>query len=134
MQNNQKVASYEWFLIVLRRYFQFQGRATRSEFWNFQLYSALIYVLLSGVAILTKPFAVLGFVFSFDVLGLVFFFLILFPSLGVISRRLHDTGHSFWWYLILVVPLIGSILLLVWFCQDSQPTDNRFGPNPKGSF
>ncbi|TJY41720.1 DUF805 domain-containing protein [Cohnella pontilimi] len=56
---------------------------------------------------------------------------ILLPSLAVSVRRLHDTGRSGWWLLIGLIPLIGAIILLVFTCQDSQPGDNRYGPNPR---
>ena len=47
-------------------------------------------------------------------------------------RRLHDTGRTGWWWLIVLVPLVGWIVLLVFECQDSQPGANRYGPSPKG--
>ncbi|HSF34700.1 MAG TPA: DUF805 domain-containing protein [Nocardioides sp.] len=52
------------------------------------------------------------------------------PSLAVGVRRLHDTDRSGWWILIGLIPIIGWILLIVWFCTDSKP-DNQYGPNPK---
>ena len=57
---------------------------------------------------------------------------LLLPSLAVGARRLHDTGRSGWWLLIGLVPLIGSIVLIIFFVLDSQPGDNPYGPNPKG--
>jgi len=56
---------------------------------------------------------------------------IILPTLGVGIRRLHDTGRSGWWILIGLIPIIGAIVLLVFFVQDSNP-DNQYGPNPKG--
>ncbi len=47
-------------------------------------------------------------------------------------RRLHDTDRSGWWILIGLIPIIGWILLIVWYCTDSKP-DNQYGPNPKGA-
>jgi len=58
---------------------------------------------------------------------------VLIPSIAVAIRRLHDTGRSGWWILISLVPLIGTIVLLVFTVQDSQPGDNEYGPNPKGA-
>jgi uncharacterized membrane protein YhaH (DUF805 family) len=48
-------------------------------------------------------------------------------------RRLHDTGRSGWWMLISFLPLIGFIVLIIFFVQDSQPGTNQYGPNPKES-
>jgi uncharacterized membrane protein YhaH (DUF805 family) len=56
---------------------------------------------------------------------------LLLPSLTVSVRRLHDTGRSGWWLLIGIIPLIGGIVLIVWFAQDGELGVNRFGPNPK---
>lgn len=53
------------------------------------------------------------------------------PSLTVGVRRLHDTDRTGWWLLISLVPIIGTIVLLVFLVQDSQPTENQYGPNPK---
>ena len=55
------------------------------------------------------------------------------PGLAVSVRRLHDIGKSGWWFLILLVPFIGAIVLLIFFCLDSQPGGNKYGSNPKGS-
>ena len=66
-------------------------------------------------------------------LNSVFSLVVLLPGLGVSVRRLHDTDHSGWWLLILLVPLVGVIVLLIFLVRDSQPGSNRFGPNPKRS-
>jgi len=99
----------------------FSGRTRRSGYWyaflaNFIV--AFVLGLLSGV------------VPALTVLTDIYSILVLVPSIALAVRRLHDTGHSGWWYLI-VLTGIGAIVLLVWFCQDSQP-DNKFGPSPKG--
>jgi uncharacterized membrane protein YhaH (DUF805 family) len=58
---------------------------------------------------------------------------VLVPSLAVMIRRLHDIGKSGWWFFISFIPLIGSIWLLVLLVTDSQPGENQYGPNPKGT-
>lgn len=55
---------------------------------------------------------------------------ILIPSLAICIRRLHDVGKSGWWYLWILLPLVGSIILMVQFCKDSEG-DNQWGPSPK---
>lgn len=55
------------------------------------------------------------------------------PGLAVASRRLHDTGRSAWWFLILLLPFVGAIVFLVFMCLDSQPGVNQYGANPKES-
>ena len=54
------------------------------------------------------------------------------PSIAVTVRRLHDTDRSGWWYLLLLIPVIGALVILVFMLLDSQRGGNRFGPNPKG--
>jgi uncharacterized membrane protein YhaH (DUF805 family) len=82
-----------------------------------------------GITLLLE--LILGFTFLYF-LTYVYSLAIFIPSLAVCVRRLHDIGRSGWWYLIGLIPVIGWILLIVWFCTDSQPGANKWGPNPKG--
>ena len=61
----------------------------------------------------------------------IFSLLIIIPSIAVGVRRLHDTNHSGWWYLLIIIPIIGWIVILIWLCKNSDEGDNRFGSNPK---
>jgi|RhiMethySRZTD1v2_1073278.scaffolds.fasta_scaffold2809733_1 uncharacterized membrane protein YhaH (DUF805 family) len=109
---------------VLTQYVGFSGRARRSEFWYWALFQLVIGViaLMLDRAVFN---AVYGSWFSIIVsLGL------LLPSLAVAVRRLHDTSHRGWWIFIVILPLIGSIILLIFYVQDSHP-DNKYGPSPK---
>jgi len=111
----------------LSKYVDFSGRARRSEYWYFALFGFLV-----GVAT-TLLDGVLGT--SYDVgsgglLNTVGSLALFLPSLAAGVRRLHDTDRSGWWILIGIIPIVGWIILLVWFCTDSKP-DNKYGPNPK---
>ena len=64
-------------------------------------------------------------------LGGIYTLAVLIPAIAVSVRRLHDTGRSGWWLLIVLVPLIGTIVFLVFMVQDSKPGKNQFGSNPK---
>ena len=119
----------EWYRTVIRKYAQFTGRSRRKEYWMFTLANLVIYVvggILSGIL------GRLGVIIS----GLIALYAlaVIIPSLAVAIRRLHDTGRSGWWMLISFVPLIGGIILLVFFAQDGEPGDNQYGPNPKSIF
>lgn len=105
---------------VFQQYAGFTGRARRSEYWYFVLFTVLVYVAASVVD------AVLGI----PVLTLLAVLALLVPTLAVTVRRLHDTGRSGWWMLLSLVPF-GGIVLLVFDCLDSEPGPNRFGPSPK---
>jgi uncharacterized membrane protein YhaH (DUF805 family) len=112
----------EWYIKVLKNYVGFQGRARRKEYWMFILFSFIVSVIL---AILES---IIG---AKDVLTGLYSLAVLLPSLAVGVRRLHDTGRSGWWLLLCLIPIIGSIIVLVFTCQDSEPTANQYGPNPK---
>lgn len=125
-----------WKKAVFENYTNFTGRARRSEYWYFNLFNFLIIVPLFVVFIaFTESGGGLDYI---SIIALVAIFivgiLLIIPSLAVTVRRLHDTGKSGWWYLIGVIPLvsyIGSIVLLVFYCMDSEPHTNKWGPNPK---
>jgi uncharacterized membrane protein YhaH (DUF805 family) len=66
-----------------------------------------------------------------NVLSGIYGLAVLIPGIAVGIRRLHDTNRSGWWLLISLVPVIGTIVLIVFMAQDGQPDTNRYGPNPK---
>ena len=113
---------------VFSKYATFSGRARRSEYWWWYLFVVIVSAVIGGIAGATggSDGSSIGTILS-AVVGLGF----LLPNLAVGARRLHDTGRSGWWLLIGLIPLIGAIVLLVFFVMDSEP-DNEYGPNPKG--
>ncbi len=106
---------------VLSKYADFTGRARRSEFWFWEL--AVIIASVIG--------AILDSIIGAQVFQIVIALATLVPGLAVGARRLHDIGKSGWWQLIAIIPIVGWILLIVWWATDSQP-DNEYGTNPKG--
>jgi uncharacterized membrane protein YhaH (DUF805 family) len=113
-----------WYLKVLRHYADFTGRARRKEYWMFALVSTIISVAL---AVLDSALS-LNSLLS---LGVLYSLAVLLPSLAVGVRRLHDTGRSGWWMLISLIPLIGGIVLIVFFATNGQEQPNAYGPDPK---
>ena len=115
-----------WYIDVLRKYWVFEGRARRKEYWIFALISALILIFLSLIDEMT------GWkVWDEGVLSLVYSIAVFVPTLAVLVRRLHDTDSSGWWVLIALIPLVGAIVLLVFLVLKGNEGDNRFGPDPK---
>ncbi|NOU99404.1 DUF805 domain-containing protein [Paenibacillus planticolens] len=112
----------DWYLKVLKDYVGFSGRARRKEYWMFVLFNAIVAIILAILEYMLGLKSVLTGIYSLAVL---------LPSLAVSFRRLHDTGRSAWWILIGLIPVVGSIVLLVFDCLDSEPGDNQYGPNPK---
>lgn len=119
-----------WFLMALRRYADFNGRSRRSEYWYFVLFVVLIEIVLS---ILDRMLGLYDGVRGYGWLAALFTLAVFIPHLAVGARRLHDTNRTGWWLLIGLVPVIGAIVLIYFFVQDSQPGSNAWGPNPKES-
>ena len=67
------------------------------------------------------------------IVGLIWIFATIVPALAVLVRRLHDTGKTGWWALVGFIPLVGSIVLLVFTVTDSSPGENKYGTSPKAS-
>jgi uncharacterized membrane protein YhaH (DUF805 family) len=107
---------------VLTQYANFSGRARRSEFWWFYLAN----FLASIVASIIDAAFVGGPLFQWILL-----LALLVPGLAVGARRLHDTGRSGWWQLIGLVPLVGIIVLIVFWAQEGHAAPNAHGPSPK---
>lgn len=116
-----------WYIGVLKKYAVFSGRARRKEYWMFVVFNILATI---AIGIVDNVFGLVS-QSGVGTLGLVYALAVLLPSLAVAVRRLHDTDRTGWWLLIAFVPLIGLIVLLVFFFLNSQPGQNRFGPNPK---
>lgn len=109
---------------VLRKYVVFSGRATRSEYWYFVLLNFLISIAISIVGSILADG--LG-----NTLQSLYSLAVLLPSLAVMVRRLHDTSHSAWWILINLIPLVGTIIFIVFLATDTVPAENKYGPSPK---
>ena len=84
-------------------------------------------LLLVAIAIAIVE-AIIG---TAPLLGMLYALGVFIPSLAVAVRRLHDTNRSGWWLLIGLIPVIGLIVLIVFFVQDSDKVDNDYGANPK---
>lgn len=119
-----------WYLKVLQNYAVFSGRARRKEYWYFVLFNLIIMAVLSGIDNGAHLFV--NQQYEAGLLSTIYSLAVLVPSLAVLVRRLHDTGRSAWWLLLLLVPIIGYIVLVIFTVLDSTPGANEYGPNPKG--
>ena len=113
-----------WYIKCWKQYLDFSGRARRKEYWMFTLFNVIIAIITS---LIDSMLGLGGILYGLFVIAT------LLPGLAVCVRRLHDVGKSGWWYLIALIPLIGGIVLLVWFCTEGEWEDNKWGPNPKGN-
>ncbi len=111
---------------VLKKYAVFQGRASRKEFWVFSLINfAIISIIAVTLNLLNQN--------SEDESILIYFgyiIAVICPTLAVTTRRLHDTGRSGSWILISLIPFIGSLTLTIFTLLESDPEENKYGPNP----
>lgn len=100
----------------LTKYADFTGRATRPEYWWFVLASLIASSLAQAV-------------FGYGI-GLLVSLGLFLPQLAAGVRRLHDTGRSGAYYFILLIPLVGAVLLLIWLATEGEPGSNQYGPVP----
>jgi uncharacterized membrane protein YhaH (DUF805 family) len=106
---------------VLTNYVNFSGRARRSEYWWYTLFAFVLGLVASMI----------DQAIGAQVVSVVVALALFLPGLGVSIRRLHDTGRSGWWLLIGLVPIVGFVVLIVFYVMDSQPSTNAYGPSPK---
>ena len=115
--SNDATQQFVWAIkTCFNKYVEFNGRASRCEFWWWTLFSFLI-----GCVAAASPW-----------IGGVLQVALLLPTLAVTWRRLHDTGRGGGWFFIGLIPLVGQIILIVWLAQPGEYHPNRFGPNPYG--
>ena len=128
----------EWYLKVVRdNYVNFSGRARRKEYWMFTLVYVIILLGCQGLDnLLGTVFMMdagslgeisMGYGWVYTVCGLAHFL----PALSLVVRRLHDVGKSGWFYLLILIPIIGWIWLLVLYCTEGDKENNKWGPDPK---
>ncbi len=117
-----------WYLMVLKNYAGFSGRARRKEYWFFVLINFLITIALAFVDGIVGTFDPQT---GFGALSVIYGLAVFIRYLAVTVRRLHDTSRTGWWLLIAFIPLIGAIVLLVFMFLDSTSGTNEYGPDPK---
>ena len=105
-----------------KNYVNFSGRAVRSEYWYWVLFTLLGQIVLM----------IVDRVIGISLLTVLFALATLLPGLAVSVRRLHDLDKSGWFLLLAFIPLVGAIILIVWACQEGTPGPNRFGPPAGG--
>ena len=98
-------------------YVNFTDRACRSEYWYWILFVFIGFIVAEIIdAVIGKP-----------IFYTVFSLAVLIPNIAIGVRRLHDLDRSGWWLLISFIPLVGAIILIVWFCSKGTDGPNRFG-------
>ena len=117
----------DWATRPLKKYADFSGRAPRAEYWWFYLLIIIGYVIAT---ILDSMLGLGQMVGPYGVLMCIFALAILVPSIAAGIRRLHDTDRSGWWLLIVLVPIVGVIVLIVFFVTQGTQGPNKYGDDP----
>lgn len=112
---DQFVAAYK---DALSKYAQFSGRLSVGGYWRFFLVNFVIGIVLNLLGQAASIFAIVAIVYALA---------LLIPSLAAGVRRLHDTGKSGWYLLIGLIPIVGFIVLIVWFVKAGDPAGNQYG-------
>jgi uncharacterized membrane protein YhaH (DUF805 family) len=103
-------------------YVNFSGRACRSEYWYW-----VLFVILADIVA-----GIIDYLLGMQIVSSLFGLVTLLPGIAVSIRRLHDLDRTGWWILLALIPLIGWIILLIWYITKGTEGPNRFGPDPLG--
>jgi len=107
-----------------KNYVNFGPRAIRSEYWFWVLFVMILSIVAQVID------AVVFGMMQGGPLAIVVFLALFLPGLAIAVRRLHDRDKSGWWLLLIFIPLVGAVILLVWFCIRGTVGPNRFGSDP----
>ena len=124
-----------YYLEALKKYAVFHGRAHRAEFWWFVLFNAIFSYALNVTfgASVGVPEESISSASPQAVLPAIYGLAMFLPAIGVSIRRLHDTNRSGWWLLIAFFPIVGGIILIVFYAQAGDAGENQFGADPKAA-
>lgn len=109
----------------LNNYANFSGRARRSELWWFVLFNFCAQIATSIVDSIIM--SIIGFT---ALLSFLVMLALIVPGIAVAVRRMHDIGKSGWWLLLGLIPIVGPIILIIWYVKPGQPGPNQYGPDP----
>jgi uncharacterized membrane protein YhaH (DUF805 family) len=114
----------EYYKAVLSKYAIFEGRARRKEYWYFTLAQFIISIVPSIIVTQIKFLTILGIIYTLAMFV---------PVLAVTVRRLHDINRSGLYILFALIPIAGSIILIIWLAKEGDAGDNQYGPDPKAA-
>ena len=109
----------------------YNSRSRRSEYWYMALLGFLFSIAFNVLATFLAKITILMYILR--AIGAIVSIASLVINLPLAVRRLHDIGKTGWLLLLIFIPLVGAIILLIWFCTDSQAEANEYGPSPKYS-
>jgi|ERR1700722_15602796 uncharacterized membrane protein YhaH (DUF805 family) len=101
-------------------YVNFSGRSCRSEYWYW-----ILFIIVADIVA-----GIIDYAIGIQVVTGLFGLATILPNLAVAIRRLHDLDRTGWWIFIGLIPLVGWIILIIWYCTRGTNGPNRFGPDP----
>ena len=119
-----------WYLKCWKQYADFKGRARRKEYWMFFLFNIIIVFLLDMI---DASMGMLDEESGFGLLSGIYMLAVIVPNIAVSVRRLHDIGKSGWNYFIGMIPLVGPIVMIIWFATAGDVGSNDWGEDPKAT-
>ena len=122
----------KWYLMALKNYATFKGRARRKEYWMFALFNMIFAVVAMIIDnLLGLTFSIEGQSIGYGYLYAPYGLFSLIPSISILVRRLHDVNKSGWFYWIALIPIIGAIWLIVLLVKEGTNGENAYGKGPK---
>lgn len=118
--HNGSVTFGEAIKLFFKNYTNFNGRASKSEYWWIFLFNTLIGAVLGTIIIILPQMQAL---YSLYLLATII------PDISLAVRRLHDIGKKGTYYFFIFIPLAGAIILFAYMLKDSVG-DNQWGPGP----
>jgi len=122
----------KWYLMALKNYATFKGRARRKEYWMFALFNMIFAVVAMIIDnLLGLTFSIEGQSIGYGYLYAAYGLFSLIPSISLLVRRLHDVNKSGWFYWIQLIPLVGQIWILILLVKEGTNGENNYGKDPK---
>ena len=114
---------------LMNNYVNFNGRASRSEYWWFFLFTMILQFIALPIDIVVLGYDMMD-PGAIQIVGTIAGLALFLPALCVLVRRLHDLGKSGWWFLIALIPFLGIIVLLVFMVTEGEQLPNQYGEVP----
>jgi len=119
--------------VLMNNYANWDGRASRSEYWWFFLFTFILQLIALPIDIVVFGYDMMDPA-AFQIVGTIAGLALFFPALCVAVRRLHDLGKSGWWLLIILIPLLGIIVFLIFMATEGEQLSNQYGDVPTNTF
>ena len=112
----------QYYIDFWKNYFNFSGRSRRAAYWYAALMNFIVLLILNVLDRMVQ---------TVDLFSGLYTLAAFIPGIAICVRRLHDIGKAGWWYLLVFVPVVGQIILFIWFICEGDHGNNVYGADPK---